>query len=442
MEPWRNRAALGGLVAGAALCLLLETPARGQDMSLDLERALQLALERNERAAQADQRSAAATARVHRARAFFFPDLTASGSYTRRAYETTRVVEGQRFTIQSRDALLGTATASLALFDPRAIPLYRSARRDEDAAQLQASEDKRLLQFEAADAFLITIGLEQVHAAAERRLEYATGALQDARARFDAGLVSSNDVSRAEVEAATAERVLTVARAGVEGAYLELGNLLDAQVAPPLVVPLALLEEAAAARPDTDTLAPTAVERRLDVAASRARAEALHFAAQEPLYRYLPSLGFAAQGRMTNERGLSGRDTDWSLGLNFTWPLYDGGERSAERKERLALAGVADLDVRAAQRRVDLEVQRAHVALRQAQEAMRAATTAVDAARRNAAEVTELYRQGLARALEVADAGLRLFDTEVALASERFGLGRAFLGLRAATGLDPLGRSP
>ena len=431
-----------GVLFGLTARLLGAGTTHAANGPLDLERAVQLAVERNERSEQAERRSSAATARVHQARSFFFPDLVASGTYTRRAYETTRVVEGQRFTIQSRDALLGTASLSLALFDPRAIPLYRQARRDEDAAALQATEDKRQLQFEAADAFLITIGLEQVAAAAARRLEYALGALQDARARFDAGLVSSNDVSRAEVEAATAERVLTVARANVESAYLELGNLLDTGVTPPLVVPTALLDAATAARPDPDTLTTTAVAQRLDLAASRERAAALHYAAQEPLYRYLPSLGFAAQGRMTNERGLSGRETDWSLGLNLTWSLYDGGERSAVRQERLALAGVADLDVRAQQRRVDLEVQRARVALAQSQAALRAALAAVDAGRRNAAEVTELYRQGLARALEVADAGLRLFDTEVALASERFGLGRAFLGLRAAIGQDPLGRTP
>ena len=73
---------------------------------------------------------------------------------------------------------------------------------------------------------------------------------------------------------------------------------------------------------------------------------------------------------------------------------------------------------------------------------MLAATAAVAAARKNAGETSELYRQGLARALEVADASVRLFESEVALAGERFGMGRAFLNVRAAQGLDPLGREP
>ena len=48
----------------------------------------------------------------------------------------------------------------------------------------------------------------------------------------------------------------------------------------------------------------------------------------------------------------------------------------------------------------------------------------------------------LATALAVADANLRLFEAEVDLARARYGVGVAFLGLRAARGLDPLGKEP
>ncbi|MCJ7485987.1 MAG: TolC family protein, partial [Candidatus Aminicenantes bacterium] len=54
----------------------------------------------------------------------------------------------------------------------------------------------------------------------------------------------------------------------------------------------------------------------------------------------------------------------------------------------------------------------------------------------------ELYRQGLASALEVADANVSLFEAEVGLVQERYGLGVAFLNLEAALGLDPFGKEP
>jgi outer membrane protein TolC len=53
-----------------------------------------------------------------------------------------------------------------------------------------------------------------------------------------------------------------------------------------------------------------------------------------------------------------------------------------------------------------------------------------------------LYRQGLASALQVADATVRLFEAEVGFVAQRYGLGIAFLNLEAALGLDPFGKEP
>jgi outer membrane protein TolC len=64
----------------------------------------------------------------------------------------------------------------------------------------------------------------------------------------------------------------------------------------------------------------------------------------------------------------------------------------------------------------------------------------VETGRKNAEEVTTLYRQGLAGALTVADANIRLFEAEVALARARYGLGLSLLNLRTALGLGPLGQ--
>ena len=429
------------LWAGVAAAAAGAAPA-GAAERLDVETAVRLAVTRNERAGSAAATREAAEARLDRARAFFFPDLTANGAYTRRAFETTRTVDGQPFTIQSRNALAGNLTLSMLIFDARSIPLYRQALHETSAARWVAADDVRLLGFEAADAFLATIGRQQVLAAAERRTEYATGALQDASVRFDAGLAGANDVSRAELELASAQRALADAQANSSISILELGFLLDTPVAPPLESPEPLLADAAAPLAADSLLVEQARRRRPDLAASREHLTATQMAAQEPLLRALPNFNFVATTRRTNERGLSGRAADWSLGVNAAWALYDGGDRYAERAERRALSRVASLDLRARDRETALQVTRARVALEQARAALVATTAAVDAARRNATENMELYRQGLARALELADANVRLFEAEVAHAGERFAVGRAFLDLRAALGLDPLGREP
>lgn len=425
---------------GAALALVAPL-ARAEDAPLTLEQAVSLAVERNERTRSAGERAQAAAARVGRARAFFFPELSATGTYTRRQRETTREVGGETVVIQRRDALGTTATARWTLFDARGFPLLRAARLEGEAAGLEARDARRQVGFEAAQAFLTTLNAQQVRAAAEQRLAFARATLEDARARAEAGLTSSNDVTRAELEASTAEVEAAQARGSEETSRLELAYLLVLEAPPArLAPPEALFAAATRELEAPEGPAREALARRPDVEATRKRAEALSAQAGEPLMRLLPTLGVSAQYRLTNEAGLSGRTGDGTLGADLSWTLFDGGERYAERRERLSLARAAALDAKAVERRVGVEVEQARVSFRNAQAALQQGTLAARAAQKNAEEAAELYRQGLASALTVADASLRLFEAEVALARARFGLGLALLDFRAAVGLDPVGK--
>jgi outer membrane protein TolC len=179
-------------------------------------------------------------------------------------------------------------------------------------------------------------------------------------------------------------------------------------------------------------------QTRPDLLAARSSASSLMEFAAEPTRRIIPSFNFVGQFRATNEGGLSGHDTDGSASINMFWSVFDGGERSAERAERLALARAAELDATALERRVEVDVERALVAIASDQASIRQATTAVDVARRNAEETQELYRQGLASALEVTDASVQLFEAEVEAVRAVYQLALAYLDLRAASGNGPL----
>jgi len=416
--------------------------ARGEPLTL--ERAVALATERNETALAAQRRAEAADARVARARAFFFPELTVTGTYTRRMRETVREVAGEQVVVQALNALGATATARVALFDARGFPLYRAARLEGEAAQLDAREARRLVGFEAADAFLTTLSNQQVYEAARHRLEFARQSLLDAKARAEAGLASTNDVTRAELEVSNAEVQLASARGSADTSRIELGFLLVSPVEGALALPEPLLAQAAGApgQPVGLGLEQEAQARRLDILSAKLKVQAQESFAREPLARLFPTLGLTGQYRLTNEAGLAGRRGDGFLSLDLAWNLFDGGERYADRRERVALAQAAELEATARTRRVGVDLQRAQVQLTNAQAALRQSELASTHARRNAEETGILYRQGLSTALAVADASLRLFEAEVAVAQARYILGVALLDLRAALGLDPLGKEP
>ncbi|MFN2441643.1 MAG: TolC family protein [Thermoanaerobaculia bacterium] len=421
----------------ATVFLLSALQLHGQD-TLTLEEAIALAQSRNERALQAAASVDAAEARLDRARTFFFPSLTINGNYTRRAYETVREIGGEDVVIQSYNALSGNATLNQSIFDARAFPLLRQARHAAEAIRLSASDTTRRIGFEAADAFIITLGVEQIASAAVRRSEFATTSLVDARARFEAGLVSSNDVTRAELELATARREVAQSAGSVAAAYLALGNLLNAEIAAPLTPPTDLLEAAARAERNVSQAIAYARENRPDLLALRRNVDAFGAFADEPRTRIFPRFDLVAQWRMTNEGGLSGRDEDGSAAVLMGWNLFDGGERTAERAERLANLRSAELQARAVERGIETEIRTALVDLESQRASFEAASTATVAARRNLEETTELYRQGLTGALQVADATTQLFEAEVAEARARYEIARAWLVYRAAVGLEPL----
>jgi outer membrane protein TolC len=433
------------LAAGSlGLILSLAPLLAAQDRPLTLDEAVKLALERNERALATQEDVRAANARVARARSFFLPTITTTGTYQRRAYEVKRLVGDTEVVIQRYNGLSETLGLNLTLFDARSLITLSAVRAQRNSDVAAATESRRQLAFEVSQAFLATLGTAQVQEASGRRFAFARQNLEAAKARYAAGLASVNDVTRAELEYATAEVGVTQVKGQVETSILQLGYLLDAPdaVRGPLVVPEFLIEAASAAAANSEALVEEALARRLDVGSLRWLASSQRALAKVPMLGWLPSLSASGQYRMTNEASFNNRTWNWNVGATLSWTLFDGLARFSDQRERKALAKLADLDVQAATRRVDVEVREALVSLENQRASLKQASVAYDVAKKNAAETAELYRQGLASALQVADANVRLFEAEVALVQERYGLGVAFLNLEAALGLDPFGKEP
>lgn len=417
---------------------------RADEGPLTLDAAIKMALERNERAGEARANVDASEGLVKQARAFFLPSLVTTGTYTRRPFEVVRSIGSTEATIQSLNALAGVAQLNLIIFDSHSLPTYLSARSGLQAQRFASAESKRQLAFEVSSAFLTTLGTEQLLVAAQHRLEYAKESLDAAKARYAGGLVSVNDVTRSELDYATAEMGATLSRGQVDTTYLQLGNLLDASdlILQKLESPDILLQAAEAAPGPAGTLIAEARTRRLDLNSFRWLAKAQHALVIEPMLQWLPSLSFTGQYRYTNETGLTGKSTNWNLGLTLSWTIFDGLNRNGLYQEENALAKVADLTAKAAFRQVELDVRNALVSLSSQQASLKQATVALEYARKNAAEIAELYRQGLSSALQVADANIQLYDAEVQFVRQRYGLAIAYLNLVAAQGLDPFGKEP
>lgn len=417
----------------------LSHQARAEE-ALRLEQAVRFALENNERARKAPLRVEQAAGQLERARGAFYPTLTAAGSGTYRLQEDR---SGRNTTTS------GTITLAQPLLNPSAFPSYSQASHQLESEKWGSAQDRRVLAFDTARAFLQALTAERVLEAASRRLDRSKANLQNAEARAAAGLASVNDATRATLEVATAAREVATAEGRVGTAYLNLGFLMNRTIAPAPAGATSAL-----APPDRTTQAAesfesapegqvrAALERRFDLRAVHERTEALRASAREPSYRLAPTVSAAAQVRVLPDPLPTERGHEETATLNLSWNIFDAGFRYADKRTRTAQAESQALDESLLRRSIDNEIRVALVSLKAARDAFKVTEEAVTAAQRSTDETEILYRQGLARAIELTDATARRFDAEVTRASAKLTMEQAYLELRFALGLGPVDDTP
>jgi outer membrane protein TolC len=155
--------------------------------------------------------------------------------------------------------------------------------------------------------------------------------------------------------------------------------------------------------------------------------------------RIVPTLSLQGQATVTSNTNAPGHGNDETLQATLNWAIFDQGVRYADKHSRDATADIADLTLQQLVRSVDEQVRSTTALLVAAQAAFRVAQDAVNAARLSVDETAILYRQGLAKAIELVDANDTRFTAEINYASAEFGMAQAYLTLRQALGLDPLG---
>jgi outer membrane protein len=427
----------GALLLAALMLSAAEAmPAAEAETPLTLEAAIADALATNEIPAIAAARFARAQALRRQAVAALVPRLTFSSTYTRRAQEVTREIDGDEVTVQAIDALNGNLLAQATLFDLRALPLLEAANFGVDAQALESSELERALAHDTATGFLLVLGAERLRDAARQRVEVATQTSEEALLRVEAGLAGRNDATRAALELATARLEETSAANDVLLFRQSLGFLTGSAVgARPLVEPA----ETALPEGSRDELAAQARATRADLAALAARAEQARQFARAPRLGFVPRLDARGLYTGTNEAGLSGREEDWNAAVTLTWEIFDGGSRSALAAQREAEAEEIALTLAQSRRGSDLEVDQAATRLATADAGLVQAAARLAAARDNAFEVRERYSYGLATALEQADAAVELFEAETEVVRQRYTRSLARLALARALGLWPDG---
>jgi multidrug efflux system outer membrane protein len=299
----------------------------------------------------------------------------------------------------------------------------RIRRLNESArAQYLSTEEARrgvmlTLTSDVAQAYFQLLGLELQLQIAKDTTASFTDTLKLFTQRYEGGVASKLDTSRAEAAQASAastipeferqialeENVLSVLLGSNPQSIAHTAKLLDEIVPPeiPVGLPSALLE------------------RRPDVLASEQQVRAANAQVGVATANFFPQFGLTAllgQASTPLSRITAGSANVWSVAANFTGPIYEGGALRAQKRQAVAFWEQTKLQYEQTALNAFTDVSNALIS-RQKFEAIRAEQARSVAAYQEAVTVSlQRYTAGKASYFEVLDAQLQLYPEQNSLA--------------------------
>ncbi len=255
--------------------------------------------------------------------------------------------------------------------------------------------------------------------------------LTKARLRREAGDVPSLDVIRAEVETGRAANRLSQVQSDLDDARATLNALLGREIRMPFRLASNLDYQSSSQK--LSNLQELALRRRPEIRgadSALASARSQHGAARAALF---PDVRVGVFRQRIDAP--TGDEGFWSVGFGLELPLWGAVKQRAEQAEAKAAAAQAAAEGTGARLQVLLDVERALLQLRNAEQQVQLFQGKIMAAAERAFEVAgRSYREGKATYLDVLEAQRALMEVREEYASALFDHRAALAQLEWATG--------
>jgi outer membrane protein TolC len=240
------------------------------------------------------------------------------------------------------------------------------------------------------------------------------------------------DEVRAAQELETDESQLAVALSNVTRAVEALGVLVGADG------PIEVTEDLQLPNPPAPSEALQDAETaRADIVAGKMRTEAARKVVRDDYADYLPLLTAVIEPFYQDPALSTVPQTGWQAQLVLTIPLYDGGQRYGQHKERKALYEESQIALDNLLRQARSDVRTAFDSVKRADEGLLSARNAAKLGH-EALEMTNLaYREGATNDLEVVDAEQRARNADTAALVAEDAARQARIDLLSASGKFP-----
>jgi outer membrane protein TolC len=402
------------MTTGKASTLALITfaaaaPLGGQNRSVTLEEAVDMALRSQPAMVQARGQVETADATKLQSYGSWLPTLSANSSASTNSQ--SRWDERTQTTITGSSASYsGGLSASLTLFDGFSrIAEGHAAGADLEAADASLVNQSFQTVLQTKQAFFNALAAEELVRVSDTRIERATGQLNIAKEKLAAGTATRSDTLRSFVEVANArlQRLNAVTQLATAEANLARLIGVDGSVS-------AVRDEQLFALIDVDTAAlrGEALQRSPTIRQAEASVKAADAQFKTIYSQYLPRASASYSRSWSGQEWLT-VNPSWSLRLSLSWTIFNGFTRELTRTQRAISLENSRAQAEDAVRQVNADLTQHLASLSAARTRLEIAEANQAASEEDLRVQQERYRLGAATIVEVLASQENLDQAEV-----------------------------
>lgn len=435
LSPWGMTAALGGVLLG---CLLLALPAWGREETiargetLDLQRCVRIALARHPAVLSAAGAVKVNESRIGQARANYFPQVSASSSYSRIDPYATPVGDAASQAGNVYNQYGSSVSLNQTLYD------FGKTAAQVDVQTLNAgyarqdfNDARRQIVFGVKHAYYSYLKAKRNRDVAADTVRQFQHHLLQAQGFFEVGVKPKFDVTKAEVDLSNARLGMIKAENEFRIARVNLNNALGYPDAPDYEAADVGLKLQGRDL-DFDAALKRAYDERPDLRSAATKREAAEKSIAAAKKGYCPNLTGSAG------YGWGGRefpwDKGWNVGATLSIPIFTGLSTKYQVDEARASLEVAKANEMTIRQMIYLELKQAYSNFQEASERVIAAETQVRQAVENLELAEGRYASGVGNAIEVTDALVSLNNARTSHASAVYDYMIADAGIEKAMG--------
>ena len=406
----RKRRAFAALALSTAFFLPLHADA----MSLTLAEAIHTALAANTglRVTQTGERSADA----------ILKQVRGKNSIAAEVSDTLRTSKTKDEDAQTSNSLSVSAR----------LPLYSGGANEANiaagelgarAARLTTERAREDLKYEVTAAYWDAVEAGKKIEVQRDTVNKYDAHLKNVTALYEAGAQAKIDVLRSSVELSNARQELTRAENAYAVNLAALRNLLNISRTEPLT-----LTSEVAYQPFETTMENCilyANRSRLDLAEERMKVQQKELAVESARAGKKPTVSLTlGTGLSSQFQPRHDTNTDVSASVGVSWNIFDSGVTRAAIEAAEAERDIALLTLKKAEETIDLNLRKAYLNMREAEQRFTATGDAVRQAREDAHIANERYRAGEGILLDIIDAQTALSAAETNAISARYDYAR------------------